>query len=100
MKIDLRRADAKDWRQVAETFIAARAAMTYLPDLHTQAETLAFIRHVVETQEVWVTRGVIDGRSRVAGFAALHGDRLDHLYVHPAMQSRGMGAALLDEVKT
>lgn len=27
MKIDLHRADAKDWRQVAKTFIAARAAL-------------------------------------------------------------------------
>lgn len=100
MKIDPRRADAKDWRQVAETFIAARAAMTYLPELHTRAETLAFIQHVVETQDVWVTESVIDGKSHVAGFAALHGDQLNHLYVHPAMQSRGMGTALLDEVKT
>lgn len=100
MKIDLRKADAKDWRQVAETFIAARAAMTYLPELHTRAETLAFIQHVVETQDVWVTRGMIDGKLHVAGFAALHRDWLDHLYIHPVMQSRGMGATLLDEVKT
>jgi len=100
MKISPRRVDAKDWRQVAETFIAARAAMTYLPKLHGRAETLAFIQHVVETQAVWVTDGLIDGKLHVVGFAALHGDWLDHLYVHPAMQGRGAGAALLDEVKT
>lgn len=106
MKIEPRRAEAEaeDWLQVAETFMAARAAMPYLPNLHTRAETRFFFKTVVETLEVWVVEASLSGERRIAGFAAIHdtedGSWLDHLYIHPAAQNHALGEALLDIVKT
>ena len=90
-----RRAIAADADAVADVFLAARAAMTYLPDLHTDDETRAFFATVVAGAEVWV----VDADGAVAAFAALGRDELEHLYVHPRLQGRGLGTALLDVAK-
>lgn len=104
MKNIIRRADAADAPAIAETFIAARAAMTYLPALHTDDETRAFIAHVVATQEVWISLDPQTKQDRVTGFAAIHDEDkkifLDHLYIAPFAQGSGLGAALLAHVKT
>ncbi|MEU9830835.1 GNAT family N-acetyltransferase [Streptosporangium sp. NPDC048047] len=87
-----RRALPGDAGRIAEVFLAARAEMTYLPDLHTDEETRRWIAHVVLLDdEVWVTGP--DGE--VAAFAALGDGWLEHLYVAPEAQGRGFGAALL-----
>jgi GNAT superfamily N-acetyltransferase len=66
--------------------------MTYLPDLHTEAETRGWIRgFVLGELEVWVA----EEDARLAGFAALGDHYLEHLYVHPQAQGRGVGTALL-----
>ena len=90
-----RRATDADADAVAEVFLAARAAMTYLPDLHSDDETRAFFHSVVASNEVWV----VDAAGAVAGFAALADDELAHLYVHPRAQGRGLGATLLGVAK-
>lgn len=104
MKTEPRKAGAEDWRHVAETFMAARAAMSYLPKLHTRAETRFFFKTVVETLEVWVVDASLSDERRVAGFAAIrdaeNGAWLDHLYIHPAIQNHAIGQTLLDTVKT
>ena len=70
--------------------------MPYLPELHSDEETHAWMAtQVVGRQEVVVAE--LDGR--VAGFAALEGDLLGHLYVDPAHQRRGVGSVLFDSVK-
>ena len=71
-------------------------AMPGLPDLHTPDEDRWFLRErVLAHEEVWVAED--DGR--VAGFASLATrdgeDFLQHLYVSPAHQRRGIGGALL-----
>jgi len=92
----VRRARHDDAEAVGRVFLAARATMDYLPDLHTEEETFAFISDVVVAgQEVYVAEE--DGV--VVGFAAMHGDMLEHLYVHPDAQARGFGSALLEEAK-
>jgi GNAT superfamily N-acetyltransferase len=94
--MEIRPAVHADAEAVADAFLAARAPATYLPALHTDAETRAWIADVVLRElEVWVA--VIAGR--VVGFAALGEDILELLYVHPAAQNRGVGAALLAHSK-
>jgi GNAT superfamily N-acetyltransferase len=93
----LRRARPEDAPAVAEVFLAARAAaMPYLPELHTDAEICTWIRDVVLMgSEVVVA--LVD--EQVVGFAALDEGTLNHIYVHPKMQGRGIGGALLTRVK-
>jgi GNAT superfamily N-acetyltransferase len=93
MEAILRPVRPTDAPEVAEVFLAARAeAMAYLPDLHTEAETRAWIRDVVlPGYEVVVAE--VEGR--VTGFAALDADMLGHLYVHADLQGQGLGSALL-----
>jgi len=85
-------ATAADAARVGEVFLRARAEMTYLPRLHTDEETRDWFRNVMlPTHEVWVA-----DEPPVAGFAALGETMLDHLYVDPAQQGRGLGTALLE----
>ena len=97
MEVVLRRARPSDAPEVAEIFLAASAeAMPYLPELHTDDETRHWIADVV-LRESDVIVAEIGGR--MAGFAALDADLLGHLYVHPDLQRRGVGDALLARVK-
>ncbi|PKQ07966.1 MAG: GNAT family N-acetyltransferase [Alphaproteobacteria bacterium HGW-Alphaproteobacteria-11] len=97
--MQIRRATEDDWPEVARVFIAARAGMTYLPKLHGDADTRAFIRRVVKRSAVWLAEA--DGA--LLGFAALEPaprqSWLHHLYVDPAAQNAGAGSALLGKAK-
>jgi 1-acyl-sn-glycerol-3-phosphate acyltransferase len=91
-----RRATIEDAADVAEVFLAARAGMTYLPRVHTDEDTRGFVRDVVlREQEVWVA----EAGGRIVGFAALSADVLEHLYVHPGSQGRGVGTLLFARAK-
>lgn len=82
---------------VAELFThTRRTCMAYLPPLHTADEDRAWMRDVVfEGCDVWVAE--LDGR--LAGFVAVEGEWLAHLYVHPDLHNRGAGTALLDKAR-
>ena len=97
MEVELRPARAADAAEIAEIFLAAfGATMDFVPKLHTDDETRAWIRDVMlPGHDVVVAE--VDGR--LAGFAALHGELLGHLYVHPELQGRGVGAALLSRTR-
>lgn len=69
--------------------------MSYLPNLHTESDTRAFIGHVVRDLETFAA--VRQGA--VVGFASLKQDWLEHLYVHPARFSTGTGSKLFNEVQ-
>lgn len=93
----IRVAAPRDADAVAEVFIASFDTLTFLPKIHTRQETIDFIANtVLREQEVLVAEQ--DGR--IKGFVATsHGDSLEHLYVHPEAQGRGIGSALLERAK-
>ena len=69
--------------------------MAYLPKLHTLEETRSWVADVLlRRREVWVAD---DGG--VVGFLALEGSTVDHLYVPPSAQARGVGSGLLAVAK-
>jgi GNAT superfamily N-acetyltransferase len=83
---------------VAATFGAARrAAMPWLPRLHSAAEDRRyFADHVIGECDVLVVR-----RERsVVAFLALKDDMVEHLYVRPEEQRAGIGSALIEEAKS
>jgi ribosomal protein S18 acetylase RimI-like enzyme len=88
----LRAARPEDRAAVGEVFLAARRdALPYLPELHTDEDTRAFVAGLVDKGIVTVA----EHEGRVAGFLALDGDWVDHLYIAPGAQGRGLGSALL-----
>ena len=96
--VAIRPARAADADPIAALFVSARReAMPWLPGLHTDQETRAWVAgHVLRNLEVRVAeRG-----GTVAGFSATHGATLEHLYVHPDHQGAGVGTRLLEEAMT
>jgi ribosomal protein S18 acetylase RimI-like enzyme len=92
----IRRARPEDAASIGGVFVAARAGMTYLLEQPSDDGFRDFVAgRILGLEEVWIAE--LDGR--VAGFMAIDGDRLDHLYVHPDAQGRGIGAALLGHSK-
>ena len=65
-----------------------REALPWLPVLHSHQEAIPyFAGHVLVHEEVLVA-GV---NELVVGFIALEGDHVDHLYIAPSFQGRGIG---------
>ena len=93
----IRLAQTRDGDAIAEVHtVSMREALPYLPELHTDDETRAWVANVVlPRQEVWVAE--IAGR--IVGVAALDGDMLAQLYILPGEQSRGIGSALLAKAR-
>jgi len=94
-KISIRRAVATDADETAALFTAALKSMPFFPKLHDDEEDREFVRAFIWESETWIV--LIDGR--IAGFASIERDRLDHLYVHPDRRDDGIGSMLLDYVK-
>ena len=95
VKVSIRRAVLNDAVETAALFTAAQKSMTFFPKLHSEEEDRAYVRDFIWEDETWLA--LSDGR--VIGLACIEGDRLAHLYVHPAFHDRGAGSALLAVVK-
>jgi ribosomal protein S18 acetylase RimI-like enzyme len=91
--VTLRRAKPADAPAIATVLRSAfRISLPFLPDLHTAEEDLWFVRErMLVSNEVWVAEE--DGQ--VVGFVAFREGWIDHLYVHPDRQGRGIGPQLL-----
>lgn len=89
----LRPAESRDADAIAGVHtLSRRDALPYLPVLHTDDETRAWVTHVVLVdQDVWVA----ERQGQVIGITCLHGHELEHLYVLPGEQGQGVGSALL-----
>jgi ribosomal protein S18 acetylase RimI-like enzyme len=97
----LRRARPEDAAVLAAILRAAmRGAMPSLPELHTPDDDHRFLSEVVlPNEEVWVAE--VDDAP--VGFLALGSrggvDFLQHLYVAPQYQRRGLGTELVGRAK-
>jgi GNAT superfamily N-acetyltransferase len=92
----IRRASPGDFRRLAELHVLARYDMAYLPHVHSFVSVEKWMREtIIPRQHVWVAE--ID--DAVVGYASLYEGFLTKLYVHPSHQRRGIGGALLAEVK-
>jgi putative acetyltransferase len=89
--VTLRAATGADAPRITEVFLAARRPMTYLPHFHTDDQAARFIFDLVASAQVQVA--VTDGI--IIGFAAVRAGWLEHLNVHPAFQSAGVGSRLI-----
>jgi GNAT superfamily N-acetyltransferase len=93
----IRRARADDTAAIADVFVAARAGMIYLPPQPSDDGFRSFIGpEIMRREEVWVA----EAGGEVVGFVTLAGQLLDHMYVHPREQGRGVGTALLGRAKS
>jgi len=92
----IRAGSTQDGPSVAALFGAARAAMTYLPALHTAEEDRAFFTAQLAQHDSLLAT---DARGELLGFALFGNGWLHHLYLSPAHQGRGIGSALLGRVK-
>ena len=91
----LRTANQEDLDAVTAIFLAARGEMTYLPR-ETRVRVRPWLRdYVLPDCEVFVA---LAAEGPVA-FMALEDDAIEHLYVSPGQQSRGIGGRLLDLAK-
>lgn len=92
----LRPAAGSDASALAQLYLRSRsAAMPWLVSPHDGPATHRWLEHVLLV-EATVTIAELDG---LCGFMALSGSWLEQLYVEPAFQRSGVGAALLDSAK-
>ena len=92
------RADSADAEPIGAILRSSRrAAMPYLPLLYTESEVLEWIRDVVLRDSLVML--TVDDDLSVGGFASVRNGVLDHLYVAPHLQGRGLGTLLLAAAK-
>ena len=89
----LRRAVAEDAHAIAIVHrTAMRVSLSFLPDLHTAAQDLAYFGdRFLPANEVWVA----EAEGRVVGYVGFDPDWIHHLYILPDFQGQGAGPRLL-----
>lgn len=97
-RILLREATVADAGPLTRLFLDSRdASMPYLPKVHSDEDTLAWMTHVVLPGTT--VRIAETGTGELLGFASLDGTELEHLYLRPDARRRGIGSLLLAEAR-
>jgi GNAT superfamily N-acetyltransferase len=78
--------------RILEDWISETA---WMPRLHTSADHLGFLTHLILSTDVLVA-----GEPEPTGFIALDGEMIRALYLAPKARNIGQGAALLDHAKS
>ena len=80
--------------ELAKTFRTSfRQTYPHFPELHTGEEDINFFTNVIlEKDEVYI---VEDENDRIIGFIAFNKDFIDHLYLLPEVQRKGLGSELI-----
>jgi ribosomal protein S18 acetylase RimI-like enzyme len=94
----LRPGTAADADEITDVFLRSRRhAGALMPRMtHSAGETRMWLATIVlAEQEVWVG----DLAGRIVAMLVLRDESLDHLYVRPEHQRRGIGARLLGQAK-
>ncbi len=96
LAIEIMEAARDDAPAIADIHLAARAP--FLARVHTEDETRAWFAGVVGDRPSawWVARQ----GGRVVGYMRIDAEYLDHLYVRPEAQGRGVGSALLRKARS
>lgn len=94
--IAIRAARPGDAEAIGRLFAASRRLLTFLPELHSVEEDLAFIRdHVMADCRVRVaTRAGV-----IVGFIAERAGWIEQLYLDPGQLRSGIGTLLLEAAK-
>jgi putative acetyltransferase len=90
----IRRAGPEDADAIGRIFVRTRDLMPYLPRIPDE-DRPRLGGWFVERHETWVA----EEEGRIIGFVGIGTDLLDHLYVDPDWQNRGVGTALFDHAK-
>jgi ribosomal protein S18 acetylase RimI-like enzyme len=91
--VNVRPATPGDAREIARVFTESRAnAMPWLPVIHRPEEVEAYFRDVVPAS---ASLAVAEDARRIVGFVAFTRSEIEHLYVAPGAQRRGVGRQLL-----
>lgn len=95
-ELKVRRAEFRDADAIATIHERARReAMPWLAVAHTALETRAFVRGLLKKEDVYVA---LDA-GKIVGYGAWRDGWLNHLYVHPSAQRRGVGTLLLSHAR-
>ncbi|NOR63620.1 MAG: GNAT family N-acetyltransferase [Rhodobacteraceae bacterium] len=98
MTIEIANAIKADLGAIAKIHRTARqAAMPWLPEIHSAEEDQWFFKNIVFASETLL---VARKATVILGFASFKDGWLNQLYVAPAHQRKGVGAALLAAVKS
>ncbi|MDN3577630.1 GNAT family N-acetyltransferase [Chitinimonas viridis] len=88
-------ADSACVAALTAVFLASRRqAMPWLPELHGEAETQAYLAGLPAEQHVWLAH---DAAGCLAGFVSFDAHWVHHLYLAPVAQGQGLGAQLLGQ---
>ena len=86
-----------DGPEIAGVFQAARReALPYLPVLHSEEDVRRHFTGLAERAPTWVA----ESGGRIVAMLVVQEGRVDHLYVEPGHQSRGIGSRLLEVAKS
>ncbi len=89
------RASSADGAGIATVYLMTTARLGFLRRCHDGEDMWRHFSTMPTKQDVWVIR---DG-GRISAFLAISSDWIDHLYVHPSAQHKGLGTALLEHAK-